>query len=366
MGQVLEAQTRLIEKGKPMTIAQMCVKKGWLTRSEARLLLRDDAPPSDLVAGYEVGELLGAGGMSWVYRARRSSDGRELALKVLKPNLARNERARARFEREGHLLTRFEHENIVKGYDVVEHDGLVALAMELVPGREVLELLDESGAFREDAALYVILQTARALTHMYEHGVVHRDIKPGNILITRDNTVKLCDLGLASDGDEGAVDDGTTVGTVEYISPEQALGGDGVDVRSDIYALGVTLYHLVVGEIPFQGSDDVDTMRKRFVESLSSPKLSRLSPHVAYFIQKMMATDREIRYQSPEELIADFEESIQGNKSLTSDPTRDGSGSELELERPFGEKEKGGGRPAPSLKSSRRPGRPPTSRRRRR
>ena len=143
------------------------------------------------------------------------------------------------------------------------------------------------------------------------------------------------------------------------------MGGGAVDVRSDIYALGVTLYHLVVGEIPFQGTDDVDTMRKRFVESLSSPKLSRLSPHVAYFIQKMMATDKEIRYQSPEELISDFEESIQGNKTLTSDPSQDGAG-ELELERPFGEKESGAPKSGPTLKSSRRPGRGPVSKRRRR
>ncbi|MCA9320668.1 MAG: serine/threonine protein kinase [Planctomycetes bacterium] len=361
MQQVLQTQTELIERGKPMTVAQICVAKKWLSRAEARLLLAGEQAPSDLVEGFTILQRLGTGGMSQVFLAEDKESGEEVALKVLKPHLARRTTALERFRREAELLIRFDHANIVKGFRFLESDGLQAVSMEAVPGRELLELIDEGGAFQEDAALYVVLQTARALTHMYDHGVVHRDVKPGNILITADNTVKLCDLGLASQGDEVAPD-GTTVGTVEYISPEQAMGEGTVDVRSDIYALGVTLYHLVVGEIPFKGVDDHETMAKRFVESLSSPKLARVSPHVHYFIQKMMATDPDIRYQSPDELIQDFEESIRGKKTLTANPLSEDAAS-LELKRPFEKSDKD--REAPiRLKSSRKPG--GLSRRRRR
>ena len=336
---VLSKQRELLQRDKPLTIAQICVKKGWLSRSEAQFMLRENEPPPVLVPGYRIEGLLGHGGMSRVFRAHDEAAGRDVALKILKPNLARNPRALARFRREAELLTRFDHPNIVKGYDFVEHDGLFAFAMELIPGRELLELLDEGGSFQEDAALYVILQTARALTEMYRHAVVHRDVKPGNILVTRDNTVKLCDLGLATGAEGDEETEGLTVGTVEYISPEQALGEAVVDVRSDIYALGVTLYHLVVGEIPFQGEDDQETMGKRFVESLSSHELSGLSPHLHYFIQKMMATDKEIRYQSPEELIENIEEQIEGKKTLGVNPLSALSG-DSELDRPFADEDK--------------------------
>lgn len=336
MQQVLEAQSQLIEKGKPMTVAQICVRKGWLTRSEARFLLADDRVVPDLIDGYTIGGVLGSGGMSRVYDAKRTADGQVVALKVMKPALAHQEIARTRFEREAELMMKLEHENIVGGFELVSSDGLLAFAMEKVPGKTLLEMIEGGeGTFNEDAALYVILQTARALTAMYAEGVVHRDVKPDNVLLTADNTVKLCDLGLATaEGGKADGAEGTTVGTVEYISPEQARAEDAVDVRSDIYALGCTLYHMVVGEIPFQGEDAHETMAKRFFESLDPSKLSRVSPHMHYFIQKMMATDKEIRYQSPEELIADVEESIRGKKELTTNPLTAKAG-ELDIEKPF-------------------------------
>ena len=368
MEQILASQSELIDRGKPMTIAQICVRKRWLSRSEARLLLDFETPPEDLLPGFRIGRQLGQGGMSLVYEAEQLGSKRKVALKILRPALARNEVQLARFRREGELLIQFEHENIVKGYELVEADGLFAFAMELVPGRELLELIDEGGAFAEDAALYVILQIARGLTQMYDRGIVHRDIKPGNILVTSDNTVKLCDLGLAAGEAEVEEESETTVGTVEYISPEQARGEAGVDVRSDIYALGVTLYHLVVGEIPFQGVDGRETMAKHFDEALSSPKLSQVSPHVHYFIQKMMAKEKDIRYQSPDELILDIEESIRGKNSLDVNPlSTDPKG--LELDRTSGQNaDKAKKGPSSKLKSGRRPGdsrRSPPRRRRR-
>ncbi len=344
---VLESQKSLIAKGRSLTIPQICLKKKWLTRAEIRFLLGEDRPPADLVDGWEIEGLLGTGGMSRVFKARpqtaaspnsRRPESGPCALKVLMPHLSRQKMARERFEREADRLIQFDHENIVKGYEFFEADGLVVLAMEQVPGIELLQLLDEHGAFQEDAALYVVLQIARGLRHMQEQGIVHRDIKPGNVLITRDNTVKICDLGLAvkEKGEDGDLDGGVTAGTVAYISPEQARGETDLDVRSDIYSLGVTLYQLVVGELPFEGDDDYETMAKRFQEALSSPKLARVSPHVHYFIQKMMAMEKAMRYQSPGELIEDIEESIRGKKSLTVNALTAGESS-LDLEKPFEE-----------------------------
>ncbi|MFP6655489.1 MAG: protein kinase, partial [Myxococcota bacterium] len=125
----------------------------------------------------------------------------------------------------------------------------------------------------------------------------------------------------------------TTVGTIAYLSPEQARG-DATDIRSDIYSLGITLYQLVVGEIPFEGDDDHETMAKRFIETLKSSKLAKASPHMHYFIQKMMAQDPDHRYQTPEELIADVEDQIRGKKTLTVNPLTN-SAADLELKKPF-------------------------------
>ena len=332
MEEVMKAQDELLQKGKPLTIAQICVRKNWLTRTEARFLLAPDAPPADLVQGFVIGRKLGLGGMSRVFEAV-GADGRSVALKILKPHLARLPFQKERFLREAKILIALASPNIVKGYEIVEYDGLIAFAMELVEGRSLLEYIDDKAKFSEDAALYIILQIAKALEHLHARRMVHRDIKPANILVTADNTVKLCDLGLAARAGSGD-DSGTTVGTVAYIAPEQALGEGGVDSRADIYALGVTLYHIVVGEIPFQGADDEETMAKRFMESLSSNKLAAVSPHMHYFIQKMMATEKEIRYQSPAELIADIEEQIRGKKTLTVNPAT-ARAKDLDLERPF-------------------------------
>jgi eukaryotic-like serine/threonine-protein kinase len=331
---LMALQDELIRQQKPLTIAQIAVKKQIVTRSEARFLLSPDAPPANLVDGYTIKGLLGIGGMSRVFEATSEAFGdRPLALKILKPHLARRPVQKERFIAEAQFLMELDSPSIVRGEELIEHDGLVAFAMELVPGKSLLEHMESGHKFSEDAALYIVLQTAKALSHLWRRGLVHRDIKPANILVTSQNTVKLCDLGLAT-RTGGAAGDDTTVGTVAYIAPEQAMADAGVDVRADIYALGVTLYHCVVGEIPFQGSDDQETMAKRFVESLSSPKLAHVSPHMHYFIQKMMASDKELRYQSPKELISDIEESIRGKKTLTIDPAL-ASSKDLEIERPF-------------------------------
>jgi len=207
----------------------------------------------------------------------------------------------------------------VEGRGVARSGETYFSRMELVEGRTLLEILDEGNALEEEPALRILLEVSEVLRYLHGEGVVHRDVKPGNIMLSSSGRVKLIDLGFAAeeeDADEAPAD--TAVGTVAYLSPEQARGGAGADLRSDIYALGVTLFHLVVGRLPFEGSDDRDTLRRQIMESLSSPELKgrRLSPHLHYFVEKMMAKDLEARYQSWEELIGDIQGQLRGKEGL--------------------------------------------------
>ncbi len=232
-----------------------------------------------------------------------------MALKVLLPGLARDAAAVNRFLEEGKLLQRLDHPAIVKGHRVFKFVDTYVLEMDFVPGKTLLEYQDDGGAFDEDGALSVVLQVARALESMREAGVVHRDLKPGNLMIDREGRVKLIDLGFAGAGMEGRANADTTLGTPAYLAPEQAMGEDDLDARADIYSLGATLYHLVVGALPFEGETDEEVLRKQILAGLSGKALKGgdVSPRLHYIIEKMMAKDREVRYASPAELIADIE-----------------------------------------------------------
>jgi serine/threonine protein kinase len=302
--------------------------------------------PAEPIPGYRILGKLGVGGMATVFRAE-SRDGRPVALKILLPAQAKNPVSRDRFVREAGLLTRYDHPNLVKGYQAGQHSGLFFLAMEFVDGLSVQEILDKlqvrvnatrpmqktasaaegedqsaavTASFAEDLALEVTLQAARALAYLETQGIVHRDVKPGNIMITRDGAVKLLDLGFAQPIAGGAAADGAedvTCGTPEYMSPEQARGQHDVDIRSDIYALGASLYHMVLGEVPFKGTDSVDVMAKQVLAELYSPRVKqRVTRHMHYFLEKMMAKEKEIRYQCPKEMVTDIEAQIDGFRSL--------------------------------------------------
>ena len=331
---VAEKVAELQGRGRHLSSRDICIRKGWITETEGRWLEDVAVPPEDLLPGLRLGRLIGQGGMSRVYAAKDLATGAPVAVKMLLPRLRREAGARKRFEAEAELLLSLSHENIVEGYYLHEHDGTVYLAMELVEGKSVQEHLEASGPFQEDAALYIVLQTARALSALHDRGLVHRDVKPGNILIDGANTVKLCDMGLTVA--EGTGGGERTAGTVQYLSPEQAGGEERLDVRADIYALGVTLYQLAVGHLPFDGESDEEALRRRLIDELRAPDLQSrsISPHLQYFVRKMMVRDREVRYQTVAELIADVEDKIRGKKSLTAQPGRKGA-PDLELARPF-------------------------------
>lgn len=270
------------------------------------------------IPGYEILGKAGSGGTADVFRAREKKTQKAFALKVLNVDSTRNAKVRAAFVSEAKLLEKLRHAGLVEGFGVFKSGNTYFSKMEFVEGHTLLELLDDGHVFDEKAALRVVLGVAEVLMYLASQSIIHRDIKPGNIMISTWGTLKLIDLGFAGRADEAPVETDSTVGTVQYLSPEQARGGAAADERSDIYSLGVTLFHLVVGRLPFESSDDREVLRMQIMQSLKSPELKSrgLSHQLQYFIEKMMAKDLEARYQSWQELADDVRQQIEGRESL--------------------------------------------------
>ena len=258
---------------------------------------------------YEILDRLGSGGMGTVFKARRKSDDAIVAIKVLRPSLSRNSRYVDRLRREAEISMRLDHPGLVKGYGLGEEGGYHYLVMEFVPGRSLKTLLKMWGRFPEEQVLDVGIQLTEALAEAHEQGVVHRDIKPGNVLVDEDDRAKLTDLGLAKgESDPTLTRDGATVGTPQYMSPEQAQDPAKADERSDLYSLGATLYHMAVGLPPFEGDSVVQVISKLLNERADSA--GSLNPEVStgvnLILRRLLAKVPDLRYQSARELLADL------------------------------------------------------------
>lgn len=281
---------------------------GAVTASKWDEWVRTEAGLRPELARYQLGELLGEGGTARVFRAVDRTTGDTVALKILLPALCRDSTAVRRFIDESKLLIELDCPQIVKGLRVAREGDVFFCAMELIDG-ECLQDRLAHGPLSEELALAVVAQVAKAMAYLHSKQLVHRDIKPGNILLQDDGRAVLIDLGFATGaGKKAAADTETTAGTVAYISPEQARGQAELDVRADIYSLGATLYHLVVGELPFEGSSGEEIMAKQVLEALSGDAIRErgLSPQLHYFIEKMMAKEKEIRFQDPARLAAEI------------------------------------------------------------
>ena len=282
----------------------------WTGWDEQRLsyLRRTRALSEPDIPGYLVEKSLGFGGTSEVFGALREKDRHRVALKILKPMLARDSLAAKRFVDEAKILQSLEHPAIVHCHRVFRFLDTFILEMDWVSGRTLEEHLAEGEIFPEHQALKVVVEVADALEAMRVAGVVHRDLKPGNLMLDNEGSVRLIDLGFAGDGAESKDSEETTLGTPAYLSPEQARGEGDLDVRADIYSLGVTLFHLTLGRLPFQGANDAEMMRSQVLDGLNGAAMKGLevSPRLHYLIEKMMAKDREVRYSSPAALIADI------------------------------------------------------------
>lgn len=277
---------------------------------------RPNAANSDEISSlgkYQIQKKIGAGGMGTVYLAVDQQLKRTVALKVLPKDKADNKTLVRRFKAEGQAGAQLEHPNIVSVYESGEIDGYLYLAMEYVEGLDAYELLKKRGVLPAKRSLEIIKQVVQALDHAYDRSVVHRDIKPSNLLIRdRDGLVKLADMGLArvieDDGESGITKAGTTVGTVDYMSPEQARDSKQADTRSDIYSLGCTWYHLLAGKAPFPDGDLMNKLRAHAMQPVPDPRdwNDSIPAGIVAVIQRMMAKKPDDRYQNPKQLLADL------------------------------------------------------------
>ena len=274
------------------------------------------------LGNYELLAKLGQGAMGAVYKARQESMGRDVAIKVLPRSLAGNKEFIHRFLQEARAAGRLSHPNIVTGFDAGFDDGYYYLAMEYVDGRGLGEVVAD-GPLEEAEVLRLGIQVADALEHAHAAGIIHRDVKPDNILLSSGGQAKLCDLGLARCQDDNIrmTQANMAVGTACYISPEQARG-EAPSPASDIYSLGCTLYHLIAGRPPFEGENSLQVMHKHINETPPPP--GEVNPGCAgraleTVIMKMMARDPSERYAGMAEVRADLEKVAGGGipSSLT-------------------------------------------------
>jgi len=262
------------------------------------------------IKGYRIVGLLGEGAVGTVFKARRTDTGVSVALKVLHALGPKRRKHIARLVKEGRVMARLNHPGIVKGLDVGESGGRYYIAMELVEGKSIRDHLEAGRIFTEEETLAVAASVVRALNHAAHHGVVHRDVKPANLMLTPDGKIKITDLGLAKDAvDLSLTRSDATVGTPQYISPEQARDSQAVDLRSDIFSLGATLYHMVTGRPPFTGVSLAEIIHHVLFE-LEDP-VERLNPAVSApfskLLGRMLVKDPNDRYQNYHELMADLD-----------------------------------------------------------
>ena len=257
---------------------------------------------------YEILERIGTGGMAIVYKAKCHRLNRLVAIKMLKSDLAQNEEFRRRFNAESQAVAQLSHPNIVSVYDVSRGGDMEYIVMELIDGITLKQYMEKRGQLNWRESLHFITQIMRGLSHAHSRGIIHRDIKPQNIMVLRDGSVKVADFGIACLADSAQTLTQEALGSVHYISPEQARG-DRPDARSDIYSSGVVLYEMLTGRLPFEGESAVAVA----IQHLSSIPLAprEINPDIPEQLElicmKAMAPDLEHRYQSADAMIADLE-----------------------------------------------------------
>ena len=281
---------------------------------------------------YEIIDKVGSGGMADVYKALCHRLNRYVAIKILKPEYSTDAGFVQKFRAEAQSVAGLSHPNIVSVYDVGEDDGLYYIVMELVEGLTLKRFIEKRKKLDVKEAVGIAIQIAMGMEAAHTHHIIHRDIKPQNIIISREGKVKVADFGIAKAATSNTISQ-NAIGSVHYLSPEQARGGYS-DERSDIYSLGVTLYEMLSGQVPFAGDNSV-SVALLHIQSEAIP-VRELNPEVPLsvdkIIQKCMQKKPERRYQTAAELIVDLKRSvinpegdyvsISSNAMVTNSPTR--------------------------------------------
>jgi serine/threonine protein kinase len=278
----------------------------------------------DTIGNYDLLEKIGEGCMGVVYKATRWDSKDVVAIKVMPAEVASNPVLLKRFEQEFRITSKLDHPNIVRVMEFCRTGKSPYLVMELVEGESLGDKLDREGKLSEEEAINIILQISHGLHRAHRQGLIHRDVKPDNILVTKDGVAKLTDLGLAKDADSGAdlTRTGRGLGTPDYMAPEQFRNAKNASVRCDVYSLGATLYHMVTGKVPFNEADPVKSMLRKLRNELPTARevVRTLSERTDWAIRRAMSANAENRPESCREFAED----------LLGQSTRSGSKSDVD------------------------------------
>ena len=282
---------------------------------------------------YEIMEVIGVGGMAVVYKAMCHRLNRYVAIKILRDEFAEDAEFRKRFQTEAQAVAMLSHPNIVSVYDVSHTEGVEYIVMELIDGITLMQYMKRKGALSWKEALHFSVQISKALEHAHSKGIVHRDIKPQNIMILRDGTIKVADFGIAALESAQEKKSDQTVGSVHYIAPEQAKGG-APDTRSDIYSLGVVMYEMLTGRRPYDGETAEKIALQHIAGNPVPPR--EINPDIPEELERItlraMESDIKKRYQTAGELLFDLEEFRQQQAAAAA---RAGVSQELAEEGPY-------------------------------
>jgi len=315
------AMDKVKQSGK--ALADILVADGYIDATTAdrltkalRRILRDERAKSEggmlvkkQIGGYKLIKKIGEGGMGEVYLAEQLNLRRLVALKILHGKWADDDEFRKRFLLEARAAGKLSHTNLIQVFDVGKYQGLYYFSMEFIDGVTVDDLIRHDGQLTVEKVINICMQVCQALKYLSSHDIVHRDIKPANIMVTKDGQVKLGDFGfIQSVFDAELMQEGTTIGTPDYISPEQARGERNLDVRSDIYSLGATLFHMLAGKTLYSGS--CSKVMRDHIET-EPPKLEELRQNLPKdlirMLKRMCEKNPIDRYQSPDEVMKDLE-----------------------------------------------------------
>lgn len=258
---------------------------------------------------YEIIELIGSGGMANVYKALCHRLNRYDAVKIMRDETAANTELRRRFRAESQAVAMLSHPNIVSVYDVSHSDDVEYIVMELIDGITLKQYLQKKSVLDPAEVLDFTIQTAKALEHAHSKGIIHRDIKPQNIMLLKDGMIKVADFGIASLENTVEENNGETVGSVHYIAPEQARG-EAPDARSDIYSLGIVMYEMLTGRLPYVGNSDVEVAVKHMNTDPVTPRdiVPSIPEELERICLKAMNSNIDERYQTASEMLADLEQ----------------------------------------------------------